>query len=489
MLYLAALRVLLLDEHGESANKSPWLESTSDLSVVSLLTCEECREAASFHIRIGNGAPRSLWEVSTPDSNGTASSALAPSGISRFSYGRGAPLSKALRGDGTRSVPLERTADGRINPASPERHSPPSDRASGKVRIALVSKDSRVPAVKVTKVTWEKTSVDELLTSGRTGGGLSLICDTKELTFGEAFNQSVVGNIAWPRGLERLKFGSCFNHPIHQVSWPHGVRHVAFGKSFNQSVVEVEWPRTLETLIFGHGFAQSCANTVFPARLRDLTFGQEYNHPVDAVTWPNTLQRLTFGRKFDQAINEVAWPRYLRVLIFGWHFDQSLNGTVLPPTLEELCIVGVYDRPLATVELPPGLKKLTLGGHFNQPLEAVAKWPAHLEELNFGWAFNQPLVRVNWPRYLRKLVLGYRFRQPANRVTWPEALELLELGVFSRQPLAGLVWPQSLKMLTVSRAFDLTGVALPDGARVCRRGHTCCKVQRGVRHWHNTLSA
>ena len=60
-------------------------------------------------------------------------------------------------------------------------------------------------------------------------------------------------------------------------------------------------------------------------------------------------------------------------------------------------------------------------------------------------------------------------------------LEELELGVFSRLSLEGVLWPLSLKKLAVSRAFDAAGLVLPEGARLCRLGQSCCDPQRVAR--------
>lgn len=427
-LFLAALRVFLQHNHGGPAC-SQRLESTRNLSVASLRTCEECRGATAFHVRIGNNTPCSLWATGCSASISNVSPA-SPFGV----------CATPACGAGTRVLMPLRT---------------------------------RVPAVMIAKISWEKSSTDELMLSRDNNVLFPALSSATEIAFGEAFNWSVT-NVAWPGGLQRLTFGSSFNMPLLQVSWPPGLQDITFGKLFNHSVDGVAWPCGLERLTFGHGFNQSCAATAWPARLREVTFGCEYNRAVSSVTWPDLLQRLSFGRNFNQPINrDVHWPSSLRVLTLGWHFNQCLRGCVLPQTLEILILMGVYNRSLDGIHLPPGLKKLVLGGHFNQPLDSV-RWPEYLEELIFGWAFNQPLFGVDWPPVLTKLVLGYQFNQPSDRVKWPAQMEALELGVFSRQSLEGLIWPASFRILTVGRGFDLTGMALPESARVCRHGHRYC---------------
>lgn len=425
-LYLGALRVFLLSETSGQRG-SHWLESTNILSTVSRITCAECREATGFHVRVGKLTPRSLW-------------------LAR--------------------VPL-RLVDGLdTSPAC-----------------------VRVPPVTVAKLTWDLSSADELRLSSDENGWFSSMWGVREMVFGEKFNQSV-RDIVWPGGLRELTFGCSFNQAVNGVVWPLGLKRLRFGKSFNKAVDGVAWPRFLEHVTFGQAFAQPCANTGWPATLREITFGQEYNQPLSSESLPPALEQLTLGHKFNRPIDGVvSWPPTLRVLTFGWHFNQSLKGVALPRTLEVLSLAGVYNKPLDDVHLPPGLQKLTLGGHFNQSLTAVL-WPDTLQELCFGWAFNQPLNHVDWPLSLTKLALGYRYNQPAEHMKWPEKLESLNFGVFSRQSLRGVVWPPSFQTLTVSRAFDTTGMILPNGAHVCRRGHTCCKVRRTrVKNRHSVVMA
>lgn len=279
-----------------------------------------------------------------------------------------------------------------------------------------------------------------------------------EVTLGRgAASCLCVRGVAWPGHLRALAFKASLSHPVSDVAWPPGLERLALEGDFNQAVADVSWP----------------------AGLKAVTFGKMFNQPIDGVVWPDGLGELTLGHAFNQAIDHVGQRAVgLKRLTLGWQFDRSLEGVSLPEHLEVLSVVGVFNRPLDRVLLPPGLQALTLGGHFNQPLSATLL-PRQLEFLSLGWAFNHPLAGVDWPAELRGLSLGYRLNQPANCVVFPPRMEELKLGVFSRQSLKGLAWPSSFKCLTVGRAFDASGATLPEGACVCRRGYTSCKVQRG----------
>ncbi len=330
--------------------------------------------------------------------------------------------------------------------AAGQRESPPAESSELFLRAAPVR---RAPPATIVKITSDIPHPAELLSAlARSWGGRWL----REVVFGEISDLCVSG-VVWPRSVRKLAFKCSFSHPLSDVAWP----------------------AALERLVLEGLFDQSLVGSIWPASLKFVTFGKNFNQPVGGVAWPAGIVELSFGHAFNQTVNSLGeTAAALRVLTLGWQFDQSLEGGALP-NLEVLTIVGVYNRPLDRVQLPPGLKALTLGGHFDRSLTATLL-PRCLEFLSLGWAFNRPLVGVDWPGGLKRVTLGYRFNQPANCVAFPPRLESLELGVFSRQSLKGLAWPPSLKRLTVGRAFDLTGVSLPDCARVCRPGHNLRKA-------------
>ncbi|CAN0168989.1 unnamed protein product [Ectocarpus sp. 12 AP-2014] len=317
-------------------------------------------------------------------------------------------------------------------------HARPSDSRASKTRRtappcskrSAMATTGRVPSMKISKVSWETSSPAELFFTPDNAGALHWLI---EVRFGESVSVSVDG-IVWPANLRRLAIKPSFE--IRDMAWPVRLEQLALEGRFDQPINGVEWPESLQ----------------------ELTFGYHFNHPIDDIG--------------EKAIG-------LRELTLGWNFDQSLVGVTLPKSLKVLTIAGVYNRPLDGVKLPSGLRSLTFGGLFDLPLVS-ARLPEQLESLRLGWAFNQPLLS-SWPPNLKTLALGYRFNQPVESVRLPPSLKEFELGVFSRQPLKGLAWPASLKTLTVGRAFDLTGVVLPGGARVCRRGHTAYQVQRGAK--------
>ena len=327
--------------------------------------------------------------------------------------------------------------------SSPARRgeNPPAESSKSLLKATPVT---RVPPATIVKIASDMPDPAKLLFAlARTGEFRWL----REVSFGEISGLCVSG-ISWPKSVRTLAFRCSFSHPLSAVAWPAALERLALEGLFNQSVVGISWP----------------------AGLKSVTLGKRFNQPIDEVGWPAGIAELSFGHSFNQTVNNLgATAAGLRELTLGWEFDQSLDEVALPKGLEVLVIVGVYNRPLDRVQLPAGLKALTLGGHFDKPLTTTLL-PRRLEFLSLGWAFNHPLVGVDWPGELKRVTLGYRFNQPANCVTFPPRLESLELGVFSRQSLKGLAWPPSLNRLAVGRAFDLTGVSLPECARVCRPG-------------------
>ncbi|CAM9173977.1 unnamed protein product, partial [Hapterophycus canaliculatus] len=155
---------------------------------------------------------------------------------------------------------------------------------------------SRVPRLRVLRVTWARPSVDLLS---------SPIDALAELSFGPYFNQPVEC-VAWPTHLEQLTFGCMFDQPVEGVTWPMSLQQLTFRGEFNQKIERMTMPSSLLQLQFSQRFNQSIEKVVWPTSLRHLSFGPSFNQPIDGVTWPASLQQLFFGYSFNQPIEGVS---------------------------------------------------------------------------------------------------------------------------------------------------------------------------------------
>eukprot|EP00435_Cladocopium_sp_Y103_P034204 s1900_g8.t2 len=180
----------------------------------------------------------------------------------------------------------------------------------------------------------------------------------KDLTFGEAFNQSLE-TVSLPSSLKRLTLGG-FNQSLDHVTFPDGLLTLTFGRSFSQPMNRVSWPKQLETLTFGEAFNQSLEHVSLPSTLKTLIFGDSFNHSFEHVVLPRSLESLSLGESFNQTLDNVRWPSSIQSLVFGDSFSQSLERASWPNNLQHLTFRG-YKR-LETAYLPGTLKSLDCNG-------------------------------------------------------------------------------------------------------------------------------
>ena len=196
----------------------------------------------------------------------------------------------------------------------------------------------------------------------------------QELTFGQFFNQPVVG-VVWPPSLQQLSFGDCFNQPIVGIVWPTSLQQLSFGQFFNQTVAGVVWPPSLEQLSLGQFFNKPVAGVVWPASLQQLSFGDDFNQPIAGAVLPASLQQLSFGHGFNRSISGVVWPAFLQQLSFGEFFNQPINEVVWPASLRRLSFGAVFNQPLMGILWPASLQQLRFGDFFYQPIAGVVDAP------------------------------------------------------------------------------------------------------------------
>ena len=82
-----------------------------------------------------------------------------------------------------------------------------------------------------------------------------------------------------PNSLQSLTFGYAFNQSMVGVTLPNSLRNLTFGARFNQCMDGVKLPNCLETLTFGDLFKQSLEHVTLPSSLQSLTiFRKQYTY-------------------------------------------------------------------------------------------------------------------------------------------------------------------------------------------------------------------
>lgn len=377
--------------------RNDWNMASGQVQLVSLEACRAWRDTTHGHLRVTDATPDWLW---------------------KHDEGVGVTSSKNNRDSHNSEDNNERSRDGGV-----------------KKTRAL----SRVPTMRIARVTWERT-IQDLRDNSLSAPAF---LHARVFTFGRMLNESLAG-IMWPSNcsIERLTFGRYFNQPLGDFEWPTALTKLKFGYGFNQDLKGVTWPPSL----------------------RELAFGDSFNQPITeiAAAWPTCLETVTFGESFNQEISGVKWPTGLRRVVFEWRFNSSLEGVMFSDKVEELELRGLFNQPLAA--LPVGLKKLYLGAAFNQPIDRV-NLPQRLQKIVFGVHFNQPINAVNWPQHLESITFGYAFNQPVNCTVWPQRLRNITFGHSFNQSLIGVSWPEETEEINLGWQFDqpLRGVTWPTG--------------------------
>lgn len=124
----------------------------------------------------------------------------------------------------------------------------------------------------------------------------------------------------WPTYLQELSFGNYFNQSVVGVTCPTYLQEPSFGNQFNQSIVGVAWPASVRKLSIERHFDRIIAGVAWPVYLQTLFLQGTFNQPIVGKQLPSCLLKLTLGCNFDQAADAaVAWPPSRT---FYCHFDQ-----------------------------------------------------------------------------------------------------------------------------------------------------------------------
>lgn len=151
----------------------------------------------------------------------------------------------------------------------------------------------------------------------------------EELWLGAAFDCEIE-NTRLPKRLKRLFFAadSKFNQPVAGVAWPAGLEELRFGNCFDQPMVENRGgegcgsghPVNLSGSgggIFGGGGSFSTF-TLLPTTLRDLHFGWAFSHSLQGLELPRSLRRLVFFQRYPVShVRGLEWPDSLQSISLG----------------------------------------------------------------------------------------------------------------------------------------------------------------------------
>lgn len=381
-----------------------WKTTANRLQLVSLEACRAWRDTTYVHLKVTDVTP--LWLLSR-DAIGTETCASS----------RCASTSNPEIGDraGGAGVGYDE-----VMPTSNRR----------RVEFA-----SRVPKLRVFRMTWERSS-QELST-------IVFPPHLRQLIFDWGFDQPIDGVIL-PEGLEELEFRGMFDKSL-PAKLPQTMKKLSFGLKYNQPVHAVRWPPSLQSIYFGHCFNQSIdMKGALPASLKSIHFGQNFHKSLSHVQWPDSLEEISLGSSFSEPLRKANLPQGLR----------------------RLALAGNHVGQLNAVKWPPSVTAIHLSGEFNQPIEAVV-WPMSLQQLSFGFRFNQTVKEMVWPLTLRELLFGGSFVQPVESITLPYGLESLAFLHNSSQAIRGLALPTSLKTLTVGRrSLEEARSCVPQGVKI-----------------------
>lgn len=382
-----------------------WKTTASRLQLVSLEACRAWRDTTHVHLTVRDTTPPWLWKKDDMVTEACAG-------------GRCISTSNSENDDGSRGAGVEYE---KVMPASTRRR---------------LGSTSRVPKLRVTRMTWERSSQD-----------LSATCfppHLRQLVFHWGFDQPIDGALL-PEGLQELEFRGIFDKPV-PAKLPQTIKKISFGLKFNQPVHGLQWPSSLQQLTFGHCFNQKIDDIgALPAGLRSICFGQNFQKSLSHVQWPDNLEGISLSSSFSEPLRKVNLPQGLR----------------------RLTLAGNHVGQLDAVTWPPKITTIHLNGEFNQPIDTVA-WPTSLRQLSFGFHFNQAVNdEVVWPPNLKELSFGGSFAQPVENVVLPDRLESLAFLHNSSQDLQGLALPTSLKTLTVGRrSLEGAQSCVPQGANI-----------------------
>lgn len=199
-----------------------------------------------------------------------------------------------------------------------------------------------------------------------------------------ALGVSIQRIVSWPGGVRRLTFLEDFNQDLRRVLWPEELRELTFREGFNQPIDDVVFPKGLERLSLGADFNQDIQNASFPPALTFLSLGASFNHPLEGVKLPKSLQRLVWGPLFDQPVERVRWPPALQSIAFGDAFNNPVEQAEFPARVQSLQLGKAFNQQVERVAWPQRLESLSFGHDFNHPVAGMS-WPEGVKEVRVLW--------------------------------------------------------------------------------------------------------
>ena len=191
----------------------------------------------------------------------------------------------------------------------------------------------------------------------------SLPCSLLVLQIGNTFNDTLL--IAWPPGLEELKFDvqlGIFDRHIsplppslkllhmsclmRNVPSAEGLVKLVLGRCFNFPIDFSETLRCLEELTFGYSFNHPISRdngvSLLPRNLKKLFFGNDFDIEITEMGLPKNIQEIEFGYRFNSALSPNCFPGTVRRIRFGESFNRDLSYGTFPSTLKALEVHAVF---------------------------------------------------------------------------------------------------------------------------------------------------
>lgn len=215
--------------------------------------------------------------------------------------------------------------------------------------------------------------------------------------------------LCWPERLREISFGPAFDQDISQAQWPGSLEVLRFGKCFNRPLHGMEGGVPVEAGIGGGVAALTYdrnSKSYLPAGLKELELGNDFSGSLSVTHLPRRLESLQCGPRcrLPSPLPKSDWPPGLTRLVgLG-----DLGYVGFPASLKVLRMDDLFHSSLRGVTFPATLRVLDLGESFNQPLVNDAALPEGLAELRLGKAFKGDIESVDWwlPRGLKRLIFS-----------------------------------------------------------------------------------
>lgn len=195
----------------------------------------------------------------------------------------------------------------------------------------------------------------------------------QDITFGDNFNDNVLGMFDSCEDLQILNFGNAFDqNMLGVVDNLKFLRKIIFGDCFNQSLKFVlKNNNLLETIKFGFNFNQDITNTFdYCCQLKSIEFGHNFNKPIGrALNSCKLIEKIYFGVEFNQQVIFETHTQ-LKILIFGNNFNQPIQNSFRQCySLEKVEFYLMFNQQIEhAFDNCQKLKQIRFGVHFNFPI-------------------------------------------------------------------------------------------------------------------------